>query len=251
MVARRWLTGCRGSSGPLSVREVDLLNGGPHQPAAEADCNRGRSEATQVASFRVAGTIAAMNRFLVLLAAAVLLAACSSDEATPTIPDSGDVVTTTAAVSATSTSVAPADERLTLEQAALEFTECMRAEDIDFPDIRIDAEGRPQLGDVLDRVDTASPEFRAALASCSPILTRSGALELSSDPELQAVLIDQLAAFSECMRTNGVEQFPDPIPGFNGTGSPYLLGEIPFDDPDFQTATEACQASLGDIGLQD
>jgi len=193
-----------------------------------------------------------MKRFMVLAVTALMIVACSSEEGTPTIPDSGDVVTTSTVVGATtSTVLSDEQQRMSFEQAALDFTECMRAENIDFPDIRLDAEGRPQLGDVLDQVDTASPEFRAALATCSSILTQAGALELSSDPELQAVIIDQLASFSECMRTNGVETFPDPIPGFNGSGSPYLLGEIPFDDPDFQPAAEVCQSSLGDLGLPD
>lgn len=190
-----------------------------------------------------------MKRSFLVVVSCVLVAACSSDDSTPTIPDSADVVTTSTQTDS-STSAAVDNSRLSLEDATLEFTDCMRAEGIEFPDIRIDSEGRPQLGDLLEDLDTATPEFRSALASCSSILTRAGALELSSDPELQAVIIDQLASFSECMRTNGVENFPDPVPGFTGTGSPYLLGEIPFDDPDFQPATQTCQESLGDLGLE-
>lgn len=191
-----------------------------------------------------------MKRIFLVVASCVLVAACSSDESTPTIPDSGDVVTTSTQADSSPSSEGVDDSRLSLEDAALEFTDCMRGEGIEFPDIRIDSEGRPQLGDLLEDLDTATPEFRSALAACASILTRAGALELSSDPELQAVIIDQLASFSECMRTNGVENFPDPVPGFNGTGSPYLLGEIPFDDPDFQAATQTCQESLGDLGLE-
>jgi hypothetical protein len=187
-----------------------------------------------------------MKRFL--LVAALIMAACSSEPSTPTIPDSADVVTTVTVPS--STTAPTADPRLSLEQATLEFTECMRAEGIEIPDIRMDSEGRPQLGDLLEDIDTATPAFQAALSSCATILTRAGALELTSDPELQAVIIDQLASFSECMRTNGVDSFPDPTPGFNGTGSPYPLGLIPFDHPDFQTATAACQDQLGDLGLE-
>ncbi len=191
-----------------------------------------------------------MKLIFLVMVLCVLVAACSSDESTPTIPDSDDVVTTSTRAVTSTSSDAVDNSRLSLEDATLEFTECMRAEGIEFPDIRIDSEGRPQLGDLLEDLDTATPEFRSALASCSSILTRAGALELSSDPELQAVIIDQLASFSECMRTNGVESFPDPVPGFTGTGSPYLLGEIPFDDPDFQAATQTCQESLGDLGLE-
>jgi hypothetical protein len=138
---------------------------------------------------------------------------------------------------------------MSFEQASLEFTTCMRDEGLELPDIRVDGEGRPQLGAILEDLDTATPEFRAALSVCATILTRAGALELSADPELQAVIIDQLASFSQCMRDNAVEEFPDPVPGFSGTGSPYLLGEVPFDDPDLQAATQVCQNDLGDLGL--
>jgi hypothetical protein len=191
-----------------------------------------------------------MNGIRVTAASAVfgiVLAGCSSESSTPTIPDSADVVTTAPSAE---TTVTTADPRLSLEQATLEFTECMREEGIEFPDIRVDAEGRPQLGELLEDLDTATPEFRTALTSCATVLTRAGALELTSDPELQAVIIDQLASFSECMRTNGVTDFPDPTPGFNGTGSPYPLGLIPFDHPSFQSATAACQSQLGDLGLE-
>lgn len=189
-----------------------------------------------------------MRRALIV-AIALTAAACSSESTTPTIPQSADVVTTMSGAGDATTTTA--DRRLSLEEATLEFTECMREEGIEFPDIRIDAEGRPQLGDLLEDLDTATPEFRAALTSCAGILTRAGALELTSDPELQAVIIDQLASFSECMRENGVGSFPDPTPGFNGTGSPYPLGLIPFDNPQFEEAAAACQSRLGDLGLGD
>ncbi|MDH4116543.1 MAG: hypothetical protein OEX04_08600 [Acidimicrobiia bacterium] len=185
-------------------------------------------------------------RKLTLITAALVVVACSSQETTPTIPGSDDVVAVPSTSQETSTTVG----RVSFEQASLEFTECMREAGLDFPDIRLDSEGRPQLGELLDELDTETTEFRTALTACAPILTQAGALELSSDPELQAVIIDQLASFSECMRTNGVAGFPDPVPGFNGTGSPYLLGQIPFDDPDFETAAQECQGQLGDIGLQ-
>jgi hypothetical protein len=188
-----------------------------------------------------------MRRLLALVGLALVVAACSGEDATPTIPDSGDVVTTGSQPASASTSTVP---RLSFEEATIDFTTCMREEGIDFPDVRIDAEGRPVLDDVLDQLDTATPEFRAALTTCAEILTAAGALELESDPELQAVIIDQLATFSECMRTNGVEAFPDPTPGFNGTGTPYPLGLVPFDDPQFESAATGCQEELGDFGLE-
>jgi hypothetical protein len=186
---------------------------------------------------------------LVLACLVASLAACGSSDSPPTIPSTDDAVTTSTLAAATTVTTLD-QSRLSLEQATLEFTACMRDNGIDFPDIRIDADGRPDLGNILDQIDTTTSEFRQALTRCAGILTRAGALELTSDPELQAVIIDQLATFSECMRTNGVDDFPDPSPGFNGTGSPYPLGLIPLDDPDFQTAVTTCQDQLGSFGLE-
>lgn len=176
----------------------------------------------------------------------VALTGCSEEDSAPTIPDSGDVLTTSTSVPETTTTT----ERLDFEAATLEFTECMRGEGIDFPDVRFDAEGRPMLGDVMEQIDTSSEEFSVALASCADILTDAGALDLTTDPELQAVLVDQLAEFSECMRSSGVTDFPDPDPAFTGTGSPYALGLVPFDDPEFEQAAAACGDDLGDIGFE-
>lgn len=187
-----------------------------------------------------------MRAVAVTLLFSFLLLGCNrGEEAAPTIPSADDVVPATTTPATTSTT----EPRLTLEEASLQFTACMRDQGIDLPDLRLDAEGRPLLGEAFDDVDLASDEFRTALTACSDILTRAGALDLSTDPELQAALIDQLVTFSECMRTEGVEDFPDPSPGFTGTGSPYPLGLVPFDDPDFESAVSTCQDRLGSIGL--
>jgi hypothetical protein len=125
----------------------------------------------------------------------------------------------------------------------------MRGEGIELPDIRIGADGRPQLGDISERVDITSRAFSDALNACASILAEAGALDLGSDPELQAVIQDQLQAFSACMRENGVEDFPDPVPGFSGTGLPYPFAELPLSDPSFADAVEACQQEVAFTGL--
>lgn len=183
-----------------------------------------------------------MRRFVVLSLALVLAAACSGEETpAPTIPSAENLASTTTSVAVVTTTTEP---RLSLEQATLEFTACMRDEGIDIPDIRIDAQGRPVVGEAIEGLDTTTPEFRQALAVCSTILTRAGALDLRTDPELQAVIIDQLQAFAQCMRDEGIESFPDPVPGFSGTGSPFPLEKVPLTDPDFQTALQACQDEI-------
>lgn len=172
----------------------------------------------------------------------VLVAACSGEEAAaPTIPSADDLASTTTTVAMSTTTT---ESRLSLEQATLEFTACMRDEGIDIPDIRIDADGRPVVGEAIEGLDTTTPEFRQALAVCSTILTRAGALDLRTDPELQAVIVDQLQSFAQCMRDEGIAAFPDPVPGFNGTGSPFPLEKVPLTDPNFQAALQACQDEI-------
>jgi hypothetical protein len=188
-----------------------------------------------------------MRRIALLLALAVIAAACSqgADE-TPesTIPSSEDLSASADVAEGTTTTTLG---RLGLEQATLEFTACMRDQGIDTPDIRLDAQGRPVLDGLIESVDTTSGAFRAALAECASILTRAGALDLRTDPELQAVIVDQLQEFSECARREGLRDFPDPDPAFTGTGSPYPSEEIPFSDPAFQKALVACQELLGNL----
>ena len=180
-----------------------------------------------------------MPRPLSLLVTVLMLSACvqQSGEAPSGSNDQGSaqsVVSTTTTLG-----------RLGIEQATLEFGSCMRAEGIDTPDIRLDAQGRPVLDDLRAAVDTSSVEFRRALTDCAPILTTVGALDLRRDPELQAVIVGQLRAFAECVRNEGVETFPDPDPAFSGVGSPFSSDEVPFTNPSFEAAVSVCQDALG------
>jgi hypothetical protein len=46
------------------------------------------------------------------------------------------------------------------------------------------------------------------------------------------------------MVEHGVEDFPDPVPGFIGIGSPFPVAEIPYSDPAFAAAVTACRQAL-------
>ncbi len=132
------------------------------------------------------------------------------------------------------------------EQGLLLFTACMREQGVEVPDIPVDPDGRPILSsDLVQRIDTESPEFAAAFARCVPFLTASSPVALGADPELQAVVIDALRRFSVCMRNNGVENFPDPAPGWDGNGSPYPVAEA-FDtsDPEVDLALKECSGLI-------
>ena len=97
---------------------------------------------------------------------------------------------------------------------------------------------------MLIELDFGVPETTTALTECADHLT-TGALNLENLPELQSLVVSALADFSECLRSQGVPDFPDPIPGFYGVGGPYPLDEIPYGDPDLDLAASVCRDRLG------
>ncbi len=175
-----------------------------------------------------------MRRFLPVVVLVAVLGGCSPSSLPATTTTS-----TTAATTTTTTVPTPAE-------AAAAFAFCMRSEGIDLPDIPLDPQGLPDLSAVSDLMDTSITEVRAALASCASILTSAQAINLRSDPELLAVVIEQLHRFSECMRESGVEDFPDPRPEFSGMGSPYPES-VPVGDSLFDAALTTCEELIGSV----
>jgi len=136
-------------------------------------------------------------------------------------------------------------ERVGFEDAVLEFTGCMRDHGVEIPDLQVDADGQARVPtEALENIDTESPEFTEAFVACVPILTDAGALSLATDPELLGAVQDQLTDFAACMRTNGMPDFPDPNPGFDGSGSPFPLSALNPSDPRLGDALDVCQDLL-------
>ncbi len=179
-----------------------------------------------------------------LIALSLLAGACGGDgEPAPGIPsladqDQGAPASTTAA-------------RLEADIALLRFSQCMRDEGIPLPDIGIDADGAPILDPaLLDTIDVQSDEFADAFAECQPILAQSEAFDIDLDPQLQALIEDQLFVFSQCMRDNGFEDFPDPAS--IGSGPVYPLSILArVAEPEFEAAIEICQRDLAFPGLDE
>jgi hypothetical protein len=122
------------------------------------------------------------------------------------------------------------------------FEACMAAAGYDLAEIGVDDQGRPDLralaGDAV--TDLA---FRQAVSLCAGPLGEF--LGLENAPGLQVMIRAQLQNYAACMRSSGVEGFPDPSPEFDGTFPPFPPEQIPTDDPEFGPAVEACAAALG------
>jgi hypothetical protein len=89
-----------------------------------------------------------------------------------------------------------------------------------------------------------SPQFQAAQQAC-----RAYAPTPSSNAPPNPRLAQQALAFSRCMRSHGVPNFPDPKVSGNTMelGGPAGKGFDP-NSPQFQAAQKACQSSLPGAG---
>lgn len=133
----------------------------------------------------------------------------------------------------------------TAEQAVVAFHACLSDRGFNLPDVPLDDDGRPDLSVLADSVDQSAAGWREALTSCAAMIVASGALDLSAVPDLAESVRAQLLTFSVCMRSQGVENFPDPPLDFDGRTPPFPLASIPSDDPELGAAAEACALAVG------
>jgi hypothetical protein len=118
---------------------------------------------------------------------------------------------------------------------ALKFSECMRAEGVpEFPDPQ-QADGGVRMD--AGEVDTNSPEFQSAMEACrdkAPQAQGQGQGGEALDPT-------KVAAWAECIRKNGVPNFPDPEINGGQMALDFAGAGLRMSDPAFQKARSACQ----------
>jgi hypothetical protein len=119
------------------------------------------------------------------------------------------------------------------------FSACMRKHGVpNFPDP--DSQGRLMLSPGAG-LNPASPQFRAAQRACKGLLPTGG----KPDPQAQAAFLKQALRFSQCMRSHGVPNFPDPKASGNGIGLTIGKGSgVDPNSPKFKAAQQACQSLL-------
>jgi hypothetical protein len=120
------------------------------------------------------------------------------------------------------------------EDGALAFSRCMRSRGVsNFPD--------PSSGGVIPKVSlqqlgVSGSRFQASQSACQHLLPNGG-----SGPTLAQAQQDRAQAlrFSQCMRTHGVTNFPDPANG-GRIPDPASVG-IDQGSPKFQAGNQACR----------
>jgi hypothetical protein len=119
------------------------------------------------------------------------------------------------------------------DERRLKFAECMRENGIDMPDPEPGGGGMVRLGDGVD-----PQKARAAMEQCREHLPNGGESR-QLDPEQ----LENLRKMAQCMRDNGVEDFPDPpadgVIQFGGGDR-----NIDPNDPTVRAALQKCQQYL-------
>jgi hypothetical protein len=167
------------------------------------------------------------------------LATAAEPRTTTTIAPS-NAPQATAAERRTTTTIAPLSSHASSpsEQSRqaelLQFSQCMRSHGVpNFPDLSATAgilNGLAHSG-----VNPGAPAFQSALHACKKYNAAGGVTPAQSAAETAKLL-----RFSQCMRSHGVPDYPDPTIGPVGEQVMDLRG-IDLSNPTFQAASKACQ----------
>lgn len=119
---------------------------------------------------------------------------------------------------------------LSPQEAALKFASCMRENGVPMEDPEVDGEGHVniKIGGPGQEVDRAKME--AAQKTCEQYAPFGEGANGRPDPQME----ENAREMAQCMRDNGVENFPDP-----DGGRITIDGSIA-GDPDFEKAQQTC-----------
>lgn len=176
--------------------------------------------------------------------AALLVVAAGCTPSGGSVPSTGGGTATTVPSTTTTTVPDTAD-------AVAAFVSCMAAQGVEVPEVELDATGAPILGDLIGSLDPDDPTVRSALTACAEPLAAAGALDVATDPELRRAVVTRLEDYSACMRREGIDGFPDPLPGFDGSGAPYPPEQVPSSSNGFDEAAATCAAEVAGPGEGD
>ena len=119
------------------------------------------------------------------------------------------------------------------QEQGVKFAACMRENGVsDFPDPN--ASGQFEYG-----VSVSPAVFTAAVHACKD-LQPPGTLSADRTPEQQSAALE----FAQCVRDNGVKDFPDPVEGEPLVDTTRIPGP---DTPEAMTILNAAMAKCGDL----
>jgi len=164
---------------------------------------------------------------LALIAMVALISACGSSAPTETLSNSNSNSNS-------------GNHTTTRYEKAVKFAKCMRNKGVSaFPD-------PPASGDLTidgiangSSLDTNSAAFTQAISACRDLEPPGFTGQKATPRQMNARL-----KFAQCMRDNGVADFPDPIPNgplIDTNRIPSLAGKDPRTDPGLNAAMHKCR----------
>lgn len=170
----------------------------------------------------------------------VLLAACGDDPAVQVATlATGDV--------GVEGGGSPA-ERLNSDDALLAFATCMRDQGVDFADPVAQSDGtlaftRPGGGDGGGFDESQLSQLQAARDACSDLIEGLAFGGPGGRPNQGEFDSGAFVAFAQCMRDNGVEEYPDPP----ASGRPDFdaIRQLDTESDAFVAASRTCSAEVG------
>ena len=177
--------------------------------------------------------------FAMVALISVISAGCGSNAPSETGTGSTGTASntgTTSSASSTGTTSSGADTKLTARDKAVKFAECIRAHGVsDFPD--------PNEKNQFEYGVSVTPAVWERATTACKDLQPPGTLSGKRTPKQQSASL----RFAQCMRDNGVKDFPDPTkdgPLIDTTRIPSAAGRGARSIPGFQASMEKCRDAL-------
>ena len=149
------------------------------------------------------------------------------------------------AAAQTGTSSSGGNTNATTREQAVKFAECMRANGVrEFPDP--DASGTYTIDGIANgsSLDTSSAAFKQAIAACKD-LQPPGFIGRKRTAQEQ----ENALKFAQCIRDNGVKDFPDPTPDGPLIDTSRMPGEPAARSiPGLQAAMQKCRDLAANAG---
>jgi hypothetical protein len=192
-----------------------------------------------------------MLTLAVLATAVVPIAGCGGSSSSPGVAHLGSSASTSADPAGGGSSSPESESSASAQQKIIAFSHCMRTHGV--PEFPEPSEGRllvrrSEHNGHVTGVNPQSAQFQAASKDCAKLSPKGGK---PPSPAEQAKLQEQALKFSQCMRTHGVPNFPDPQFSSSSGGVGIRIGgkqggpsRIDPSSPQFQAAQKACQSIM-------
>jgi hypothetical protein len=131
-------------------------------------------------------------------------------------------------------------------QKAVAFAHCMRMHgEPAYPSPTREADNEVAFKITpADGIDSSSSQYRSAYKTCQSLLPVG---RIGLPPALRQKAMSTLLKHSECMRSHGIANFPNPVSNGKGVSIPPMSGVNPASQQ-FQSAQQACQSLMPGAG---